>query len=211
MAESRGLKIADPRFWDPADLRSEVDRIFNICDSCRLCFKFCGSFPTLFELIDGKTEHKRTEHLAAHPEIGVAAEAKRREAAAAPPVEHHDGAEVGVTYGDELPELQAHARDLTNAEIDRVVDLCFQCKLCYPNCPYTPPHDFAVDFPRLLLRWKAHRTRREGVPLQTRLIRDTATIGKVASLTPALTNELRVKIARGVTRCEVPRRQTKDA
>ncbi len=67
-----------------------------------------------------------------------------------------------MTYGDELPELHGHARDLSHAEIDRVVDLCFQCKLCYPNCPYTPPHDFALDFPRLLLRWKAHRTRRAG-------------------------------------------------
>jgi len=188
MAEAIGLRVDHPKFWDPADLRQEADRIFDICWGCRLCFKFCGSFPTLFELIDGKTEHKRAAYLTAHPEVTAAAEAKRREAEAAPPVEHHEGAEVGVTYGDELPELQGHARDLSNQEIDRVVDLCFQCKLCYPNCPYTPPHDFAVDFPRLLLRWKAHRTRREGVPLQTRLMRDTATIGRVASLTPGLTN-----------------------
>jgi len=76
------------------------------------------------------------------------------------------------------------------AEIDRVVDLCFQCKLCYPNCPYTPPHEFALDFPRLLLRWKAHRTRRQGVSLKTRLIRDTALIGKAGSLAPAVTNWL---------------------
>ncbi|MBX3025730.1 hypothetical protein KF840_12555 [bacterium] len=189
MAESIGLRVDHPRFWDAADLRQEVDRIFDICWGCRLCFKFCGSFPTLFELIDGKTERKRAEYLAVHPEVASAAEAKRREAAAAPALaEHHDGREVGVTYGDELPELQAHARDLGSQEVDAVVDRCFQCKLCYPNCPYTPPHEFAVDFPRLLLRWKAHRTRREGVPLQTRLMRDTATIGRVASATPALTN-----------------------
>src|SRR4029453_10217190 len=90
---------------------------------------------------------------------------------------HEPEGEVGVTYGDELPTLHAHASDLSNGEIDRVVDLCFQCKLCYPNCPYTPPHDFAIDFPRLLLRWKAQRTRCEGVPVRARLTRDTATIG----------------------------------
>lgn len=191
MAEAIGLRVDDARFWDPAHLRQEADRIFDICWGCRLCFKFCGSFPTLFELIDGRTEQKRAAHLAAHPEIAEAAAARRREAAAAPAPEaagHEEGLEVGVTYGDELPELQAHARDLDDAEIDRVVDLCFQCKLCYPNCPYTPPHEFALDFPRLLLRWKAHRTRREGVPVQTRLMRDTATIGKLASAAPALTN-----------------------
>lgn len=188
MAEAIGLKVDDPRFWDAQHLRQEVDRIFDICWGCRLCFKFCGSFPTLFELIDQKTEQQRVAHLAAHPEIQAAADERRRAAAAAPPPVHDDGAEVGVTYGDELPELQAHARDLNTAEIDRVVDLCFQCKLCYPNCPYTPPHDFALDFPRLLLRWKAHRTRRDGVPLRTRLLRDPETVGRLASLTPGLTN-----------------------
>lgn len=190
MAESIGLKVQDPQFWDPAHLRQEVDRIFDICHSCRLCFKFCGSFPTLFEMIDGKTEALRQAYLAEHPDI-VAAAAQRREAAGASlepkPVEHGEP-EVGVTYGDELPELTVHTKDLSAAEIDRVVDLCFQCKLCYPNCPYTPPHDFAIDFPRLLLRWKAHRVRTHGVSLKTRLMRDTVLIGKAASTAPALTN-----------------------
>jgi glycerol-3-phosphate dehydrogenase subunit C len=189
MAESIGLRVNDPRFWDEADLRCEIDRIFDICQSCRLCFKFCGSFPKLFELLDGKTERLRKEYLDAHPEIVEAAARKRQEAAAAPQHEEASGGdEVGVTYGDELPELAAQAKDLVSREVDEVVDLCFQCKLCYPNCPYTPPHEFALDFPRLLLRWKAQRVRRLGVPLQDRLIRDTALIGKMASLLPGLTN-----------------------
>lgn len=188
MADAIGLKVDDPRFWDAADLRQEVDRIFDICWSCRLCFKFCGSFPTLFDLIDTKTDRMRSEYLAAHPEVAAAAEAKRRATAASPEPVHQPEGEVGVTYGDELPEIHGHARDLTHTEVDRVVDLCFQCKLCYPNCPYTPPHEFALDFPRLLLRWKAQRTRRQGVPLSTRLVRDTATIGKLASLAPGVTN-----------------------
>ena len=188
MAEAIGLKVDDARFWDPAQLRAEVDRIFDICWSCRLCFKFCGSFPTLFDLIDKKTEHMRAEYLAAHPEVVVGAEAKRREAAAQPPPASDSHAEVGVTYGDELPWLYGSAADLSNEDVDRVVDLCFQCKLCYPNCPYTPPHDFALDFPRLLLRWKAQRTRRLGVPVQTRALRDTAAVGQVASRVAGLSN-----------------------
>ncbi len=188
MADAIGLKVDDPRFWDPAHLRDEVDRVFDICWGCRLCFKFCGSFPTLFELIDAKTERMRSEYLAAHPEVVASADAKRRAAEAQPQPESKPEGEVGVTYGDELPELHARANDLGTAEIDRVVDLCFQCKLCYPNCPYTPPHEFAVDFPRLLLRWKAHRTRRQGVPLRTRLMRDTSRIGQLASRAPGVAN-----------------------
>lgn len=190
MAEAIGLRIGAPRFWDEADLRSEVDRIFEICAGCRLCFKFCGSFPRLFELIDGKTAALREDYLRAHPEVAEQAARRRAEAAAKepPPADEHPEVEVGVTYGDELAELEAHSGDLSAAEVDEVVDLCFQCKLCYPNCPYTPPHDFALDFPRLLLRWKAHRVRRDGVPWRTRLLRDTERVGRLSSIAPGLAN-----------------------
>lgn len=37
-----------------------------------------------------------------------------------------------------------------------VVDSCIQCEQCFaPQCPYVPPHEFAVDFPSLMLRAKA--------------------------------------------------------
>jgi glycerol-3-phosphate dehydrogenase subunit C len=186
MPESIGLKTSDPRFWDRGDMRAEIDRIFDICHSCRLCFKFCGSFPTLFELIDAITDRRRADHLQAHPELVAAAEAQRRQAAAEPRAAHEHEGERAEAFGDELPELSAHASDLSDQQVDRVVDLCFQCKLCYPNCPYTPPHEFALDFPRLLLRWKAQRVRRGGVPLRTRILRNTALLGAVGSLAPGL-------------------------
>ncbi|MBM4269998.1 MAG: hypothetical protein FJ144_25910 [Deltaproteobacteria bacterium] len=186
MAESIGLRIGDPRFWDERDLRAEVDRVFDICHSCRLCFKFCGSFPRLFELIDGKTAARRDAYLAEHPEITAEAERRRAEAEARDEPIAGEGLEIAETFGDELPELGAHGHDLANDEVDEVIDLCFQCKLCYPNCPYTPPHDWAVDFPRLLLRWKAHRTRREGTPPALKLLRNPRLIGRVSSLAPAL-------------------------
>ena len=59
MAESIGLKINDPRFWDKADLQAETERIYDICNGCRLCFKFCDTFPTIFKGIDGITDARR--------------------------------------------------------------------------------------------------------------------------------------------------------
>ncbi len=54
---------------------------------------------------------------------------------------------------------------LTTAEQDQVVDECFQCKLCYVNCPYTPgQHEWALDFPRLMLRADAMRHATKDVP-----------------------------------------------
>src|SRR5262245_10353905 len=44
----------EPRYWDAAALQQEVQRTFEICHGCRLCFKFCDAFPTLFDLLDRK-------------------------------------------------------------------------------------------------------------------------------------------------------------
>src|SRR3954453_13114748 len=44
----------EPKYWEHDALDQEVQRLFEICNGCRMCFKFCDSFPTLFSLIDGK-------------------------------------------------------------------------------------------------------------------------------------------------------------
>jgi glycerol-3-phosphate dehydrogenase subunit C len=41
-----------PKYFDEADLREELTRVYDLCHGCRLCFKFCTSFPTLFDYID---------------------------------------------------------------------------------------------------------------------------------------------------------------
>ena len=41
-----------PEFWDETSLFSELERVFDICHGCRRCVSLCGSFPTLFDLVD---------------------------------------------------------------------------------------------------------------------------------------------------------------
>ena len=41
-----------PKYFDEVDLREELTRVYDLCHGCRLCFKFCTAFPTLFEHID---------------------------------------------------------------------------------------------------------------------------------------------------------------
>ena len=41
-----------PLYLDEADTRKEMERVFDLCHGCRLCFKFCPSFPTLFSYVD---------------------------------------------------------------------------------------------------------------------------------------------------------------
>ena len=124
-----------PMYLDEADTRHELERVYDVCHGCRLCFELCPSFPTLFSYIDV-----------------------------------HDDQDAG---------------QMTPAQQDHVIDECFQCKLCSINCPYTPnQHEWALDFPRLMLRANAMRRENGQVSLRNKLttavIGRTNAIGKVA-------------------------------
>jgi Fe-S oxidoreductase len=43
---------SEPVYWDPRALAKEVTRVFEVCHGCRMCFKYCDAFPTLFKSID---------------------------------------------------------------------------------------------------------------------------------------------------------------
>lgn len=50
------LDWQSPEFYNEQSCLTEMERIFDICHGCRRCVSLCGSFPTLFDLIDeGKT------------------------------------------------------------------------------------------------------------------------------------------------------------
>ena len=51
-------------------------------------------------------------------------------------------------------------------DFQKVVDECYMCDLCYQTkCPYVPPHEWAIDFPHLMLRGKAiaHKKKKKGL------------------------------------------------
>ena len=132
----------DPAYFDPGALHQELDRVFDLCHGCRLCFNLCPSFPTLFGHVD-----------------------------------EHDG---------DVPKL-------SEAERDEVVDQCYQCKLCYVKCPYVPPHEWKLDFPRLMSRVHAVR-QKQGAAVRERVtdqvLARTDAVGHVAVLAAPLVNRV---------------------
>ncbi len=40
------------KFNDPKELNNELERVFDVCHTCRRCVSLCESFPKLFDLID---------------------------------------------------------------------------------------------------------------------------------------------------------------
>ncbi|MEZ4255201.1 MAG: heterodisulfide reductase-related iron-sulfur binding cluster [Polyangiales bacterium] len=103
-----------------------------------------------------------------------------------------------VSYCPSFPELfarvdgyvarkQGEADALDDADFAVVNDLCYQCKICYFKCPYTPDddHPWAIDFPRLMMRLKANRAKRDGITVQDRALGEPQLLGFLGSGPPA--------------------------
>ena len=53
--------ITEPLYWNKKSLNNELDRVYDICIGCRLCFNLCPSFPSLFNAIDNAGDLKRNQ------------------------------------------------------------------------------------------------------------------------------------------------------
>ena len=129
----------DPDFSDRAKTEAEMERVFDICHTCRRCFNLCDSFPRLFDLIDNSS----------------------------------------------TGELDAVAK----SDYKQVADACTLCDMCFmTKCPYVPPHEFNVDFPHLMLRYRAVEAREGRVPFGQRELTRTDRNGKLAGKVAPLAN-----------------------
>jgi len=71
----------------------------------------------------------------------------------------------------------------------KVVDACTLCDMCFmTKCPYVPPHAFDLDFPHLMLRWRAAERKRGEVGLVRRQLARTDLNGRLAGLAAGLAN-----------------------
>jgi glycerol-3-phosphate dehydrogenase subunit C len=133
------LSWEDPDFSDREKTEAEMERVFDICHTCRRCFNLCDSFPRLFDLIDSSS----TGEL------------------------------------DVVPK----------ADYKQVADACTLCDMCFmTKCPYVPPHEFNVDFPHLMLRYRAVEHREGRVPFAQNQLIHTDRNGKLAGKIAPLAN-----------------------
>lgn len=74
----------------------------------------------------------------------------------------------------------------------QVVDECYQCKLCYVICPYTPERgqEWKIDFPRLMLRSLAIQNQEGKVSRSAKLLARTDLQGKTATTLAPMVNAM---------------------
>jgi len=98
---------------------------------------------------------------------------------------------------DSFPRLFDLIDESSSGELDTVeskdfkpvVDACTLCDMCFmTKCPYVPPHEFNLDFPHLMLRYRAAELKNGKVPGMARQLTETDRNGRIASKMPGLTN-----------------------
>lgn len=71
-----------------------------------------------------------------------------------------------------------------------VVDACTMCDMCFmTKCPYVPPHEFNIDFPHLMLRYRAAELKEKGkAPFTQNQLAQMDRNGKLAGKVSGLAN-----------------------
>jgi len=58
-----------------------------------------------------------------------------------------------------------NVESLSSTQFEPVVDACTLCDMCFmTKCPYVPPHEFDLDFPHLMLRYRAAQKKLNKLP-----------------------------------------------
>jgi glycerol-3-phosphate dehydrogenase subunit C len=82
---------------------------------------------------------------------------------------------------DNNPTMEVEGVD--KKDFMKVVDQCYMCDLCYmTKCPYTPPHEWNLDFPHTMLRAKAIKFKKGEVGFSEKLLASTDVHGQFAGI-----------------------------
>src|SRR5262245_45240407 len=88
---------------------------------------------------------------------------------------------------DESPTGEIDGVD--KADFAKVADACTLCDMCFlTKCPYVPPHEFDLDFPHLILRYRAAKRRAGEREFVREQLGETDRNGKLAKPIAGLAN-----------------------
>ena len=55
-------------------------------------------------------------------------------------------------------------RTFDEQDVIHLANLCFDCRACYNACPYTPPHDYAINIPQVMADVRLETYREYAIP-----------------------------------------------
>ena len=93
---------------------------------------------------------------------------------------------------DLIDESETYELDSVKSEdFKPIVDACTMCDMCFMvTCPYVPPHEFAIDIPKLMLRHRAKDFRKGKVGFKEKQISKIDRNGKLGQKTRVVSNSI---------------------
>jgi len=93
---------------------------------------------------------------------------------------------------DLIDESETYELDSVKSEdFKPIVDACTMCDMCFMvTCPYVPPHEFAIDIPKLMLRHRAKDFRKGKVGFKEKQISNIDRNGKLGQKTRVVSNSI---------------------
>ena len=82
---------------------------------------------------------------------------------------------------------------LKSEQFKPVVDACTLCDMCFmTKCPYVPPHDFNLDFPHLMLRYRTAQRKNKELPRMPYQLAQLDRNGKIGVFLSSVINWLQI-------------------
>ena len=80
-------------------------------------------------------------------------------------------------------------QSLSSDKFSEVVDACTLCDMCFmTKCPYVPPHEFNLDFPHLMLRYRMLQKKQKKLPIIQSELAKTDRNGKIGTMFSSIIN-----------------------
>ena len=91
---------------------------------------------------------------------------------------------------DLIDESETEELDsVKSSDFKPIVDACTMCDMCFMvKCPYVPPHEFDLDFPKLMLRYRAVQLKKGEIPYTHQQLTETDRNGKLGCSASTLVN-----------------------
>jgi glycerol-3-phosphate dehydrogenase subunit C len=85
--------------------------------------------------------------------------------------------------------LTGELDSVDSKDFKSVVDACTLCDMCFlTKCPYVPPHEFNIDFPHLMLRYRAADFKKGKISAVNKELAKTDRNGKIAGIAAPVVN-----------------------
>jgi len=93
---------------------------------------------------------------------------------------------------DLIDESETYELDsVKSKDFKPIVDACTMCDMCFMvTCPYVPPHEFAIDIPKLMLRHRAKSFKEGKVNFKEKQIAEIDRNGKLGQKTRPISNAI---------------------